>query len=114
MADTAVPAASPPGSLPGELWLLDWLLAPTGPSCVSPAAGAPASTREQRAWTAAATSAAAGHRCRSHADNRDPATRGLALGRYGGCWCGAPQGHDWVDKNTGAPHPRPARQGAET
>lgn len=24
----------------------------------------------------------------------------------GGCWCGEPLGHDWPDKEDGAPHPR--------
>lgn len=28
------------------------------------------------------------------------------LGALGGCWCGAPHGHDWPGRDQGAPHPR--------
>ena len=39
-------------------------------------------------------------------DNRAAETRGMPLGGAGGCWCGEPQGHPWMGKGEGAPHPR--------
>jgi hypothetical protein len=38
-------------------------------------------------------------------DNRDSSTRRLPP-HCGGCWCGAPNGHDWPGKDEGEAHPR--------
>lgn len=41
---------------------------------------------------------------RSSRDNREPSTRGLAIGSYL-CWCGLLPGHEWPGKADGLPHP---------
>jgi hypothetical protein len=39
-------------------------------------------------------------------DNREPSTKGDALGSFDCCWCGEPHGHPWPGKSEGKPHPR--------
>jgi hypothetical protein len=69
--------------------------------------------RERRLAAIAAQSAAKWQRVRFR-DNREPSTlrRPLMLGTPDDvrCWCGEPNGHGWLGKGDGAPHPRETQE----